>query len=122
MQSRLRHSGSLGFCVGSLSSQYWTQTLINTDCLFYASDNSDLLNKVAATHLPNQVTGALHRPRHHPSHSSHFFLVRFQLLLSSRLPSFLVTELLIIILTEQPTQIMFFGKAMQAKAPVMEID
>jgi hypothetical protein len=41
------------------SSQYWTQTLINTDCLFYASDNSDLLNKVAATHLPNQVTGAV---------------------------------------------------------------
>jgi hypothetical protein len=40
------------------SSQYWTQTLINTDCLFYASDNTDLLNKVAATHLPNQVTGS----------------------------------------------------------------
>jgi hypothetical protein len=57
MQSALRHSANR-FNAGS-SSQYWTQTLINTDCLFYASDNSDLLNKVAATHLPNQVTGAV---------------------------------------------------------------
>jgi hypothetical protein len=52
----------LGNAIGipfSKRSPYWTQQLINTYCLFYASDNTDLLNKVTATHLPNQVTGAV---------------------------------------------------------------
>jgi hypothetical protein len=37
---------------------YWNQARIDADCLFYASDPVSLLNKVAATHLPNQVTGS----------------------------------------------------------------
>lgn len=36
----------------------WTQQDINTNCLFFASHPTDLLSKVVATQLPNQVTGA----------------------------------------------------------------
>jgi hypothetical protein len=36
----------------------WTQQKINDSCLFFASDPSDILNKVVATQLPNQVTGS----------------------------------------------------------------
>jgi hypothetical protein len=34
------------------------QQKINDYCLFFASDNTDILSKVAATQLPNQVTGS----------------------------------------------------------------
>ena len=37
---------------------YWTQQKINDNCLFFASDNTNILNKVASTQLPNQVTGS----------------------------------------------------------------
>jgi hypothetical protein len=53
--NRLNSFNSFG---GQSRSSYWTQQLINASCLFFASDNTDLLNKVAATHLPNQVTGS----------------------------------------------------------------
>lgn len=37
---------------------YWTQRTINDSCVFFASDNVDILNKVTSTQLPNQVTGS----------------------------------------------------------------
>jgi hypothetical protein len=37
---------------------YWTQQKINDNCLFFASHSTDLLSKVVATQLANQVTGA----------------------------------------------------------------
>jgi hypothetical protein len=40
------------------ASSYWTQQKINDSCLFFASHPTDLLSKVSATHLPNQVTGS----------------------------------------------------------------
>jgi hypothetical protein len=44
--------------VDKSGSRYWTQQKINELCLFFASDNIDILNKVVSTQLPNQVTGA----------------------------------------------------------------
>jgi hypothetical protein len=49
---------SLGAIASFGASQYWTQAKIDATFLFFASDNTDILNKVAATHLPNQVTGS----------------------------------------------------------------
>lgn len=43
---------------GGSSSSYWTQRLIDLDCLFFASHPTDLLSKVVSTQLPNQVTGS----------------------------------------------------------------
>jgi hypothetical protein len=43
---------------GMASGSYWNQRKINDSCLFFASDNTDILNKVVSTQLPNQVTGA----------------------------------------------------------------
>jgi len=41
------------------SGSYLTQSIINASFQFYASDPTSILNKVVATHLPNQVTGAV---------------------------------------------------------------
>lgn len=49
----------IGNYIGSQSGGAWTQARIDASCLFYASDPTDILNKVLATHLPNQVTGAV---------------------------------------------------------------
>lgn len=49
----------IGNRIGHSSSTYWTQRKINDSCLFFASHPTDLLSKVVATHLPNQVTGAI---------------------------------------------------------------
>jgi hypothetical protein len=46
----------IGF--NKLRSSAWTQRNIDDNCLFFASDNADILNKVVATQLPNQVTGS----------------------------------------------------------------
>jgi hypothetical protein len=55
MRTNIRQG--LGIDQGS-SSSYWTQQLINDSCLFFASHSTDLLSKVVAEHLPNQVTGS----------------------------------------------------------------
>lgn len=49
---------AIGNYIGNQRVRYWTQAKINDSCLFYASHSSDLLSKVAATQLPNQVTGS----------------------------------------------------------------
>lgn len=48
----------IGIRIGA-SASYWNQQRINDSCLFFASDNTSILNKVVSTQLPNQVTGAV---------------------------------------------------------------
>jgi hypothetical protein len=49
----------IGNYIGRLNGQNWASYWANSgDFLFFASDSADILNKVAATQLPNQVTGS----------------------------------------------------------------